>query len=54
MVRLFLQFAKNEAGATAIEYSLIAFGIGVAIVVAVISLGSDLNTSYTNIDNALQ
>ena len=35
-----LQFVRDENGATAIEYGLIAAGISVAIIVAVTSLGS--------------
>lgn len=46
------KFIKNEAGATAIEYGLIAAGIAVAIAVVVFALGSKLNTLFGNI-NAL-
>jgi pilus assembly protein Flp/PilA len=46
------KFLRSEAGATAIEYGLIAAGIAVAIAVVVFALGSKLNTLFSNI-NAL-
>jgi len=36
----FMSFCRNETGATAIEYGLIAAGISIAIIVAVTGLGS--------------
>lgn len=47
------KFLKNERGATAIEYALIAAGIAVAIIATVVGLGSQLNTTFTTVDNAL-
>ncbi|TAL35664.1 MAG: Flp family type IVb pilin [Alphaproteobacteria bacterium] len=47
------KFIKNEAGATAIEYGLIAAGIAVAIAVVVFALGSKLNTLFSNINTLL-
>jgi pilus assembly protein Flp/PilA len=47
-------FLKNESGATAIEYGLIAAGISVAIIVAVNGLGSTLNTNFTSISTQLK
>ena len=44
MRALVSRFAKDESGATAIEYGLIAAGIAVAILTAVGVLGSQLNT----------
>ena len=44
---LLSSFARNESGATAIEYGLIAAGISVAIVVVVQTLGTNLNTTFT-------
>ena len=38
-------FLKDESGATAIEYGLIAAGISVVIIAAVNSIGTTLNTS---------
>jgi pilus assembly protein Flp/PilA len=44
---------KCEAGATAIEYGLIAAGIAVAIAVVVFALGSKLNQLFSNINGML-
>lgn len=44
---------RDESGATAIEYGLIAAGIAVAIIVAVQTLGSNLNTTFTSVSSAL-
>jgi pilus assembly protein Flp/PilA len=49
-----LAFLKNESGATAIEYGLIAAGISVAIITVVAGLGSKLNTTFTSIQTALK
>jgi pilus assembly protein Flp/PilA len=53
MKKLFAKFAKDESGATAIEYGLIAAGISVAIIAVVTSLGTKLNSTFTSISNAL-
>lgn len=47
------RFLKNEDGATAIEYGLIAALIGVAIVGAVSALGDSLNGTFTNVSTEL-
>ena len=47
-------FLRNTAGATAIEYGLIAAGISLAIIATVNGLGSTLNTSYTSVNTALK
>ena len=49
----FVAFLKNDSGATAIEYGSIAAGISVAIIAVVYGLGSELNTTFTNVSNAL-
>jgi pilus assembly protein Flp/PilA len=49
-----LAFLKNESGATAIEYGLIAAGISVAIITVVAGLGSKLNITFTSIQTALK
>ena len=55
MMRItFEKFLRNEGGATAIEYGLIAAGIAVAIIVAVSNLGSSLNTTFTSVQTALK
>jgi pilus assembly protein Flp/PilA len=48
------KFAKDESGATAIEYGLIAAGISVAIITVVAGLGSKLNTTFTSVQTALK
>jgi pilus assembly protein Flp/PilA len=49
-----VSFLRDETGATAIEYGLIAAGIAVAIIVAVQSTGSSLNTTFTSVQTALK
>ena len=49
-----LNFVKDESGATAIEYGLIAAGISVAIIAVVQGLGSKLNTTFTSVQTALK
>ena len=46
-------FLKNESGATAIEYGLIAAGISVAIIGTVTTLGSRLTTTFSSVSSAL-
>ncbi|MEP7031826.1 MAG: Flp family type IVb pilin [Pseudolabrys sp.] len=53
MTRL-LAFFKDEKGATAIEYGLIAAGISVAIIVAVNSLGTSLNSTFNDVSTQLK
>jgi pilus assembly protein Flp/PilA len=48
------KFLSNESGATAIEYGLIAAGISVAIIVAVQTLGTNLNTTFSSVSTALK
>ena len=50
---VFKRFLRDESGATAIEYGLIAAGISVAIITVVGGLGSKLNTTFTSVKNAL-
>jgi pilus assembly protein Flp/PilA len=54
MKNLFVRFVKNESGATAIEYGLIAAGISVAIIAVVNGLGTQLNTTFTSITTSLK
>lgn len=49
-----VSFLKHEGGATAIEYALIAAGIGGAIVLAVGTLGGNVNAMWTRVSTALQ
>ena len=48
------RFFRDENGATAIEYGLIAAGISVAIIGVVGTVGSGLNTTFTSIAGALK
>ena len=54
MKTLVKRFAKDESGATAIEYGLIAAGISVAIITVVQGLGTKLNTTFANITSAIK
>ena len=54
MKSLILSFLKNESGATAIEYGLIAAGIAIAIITAVNGVGSQLSPVFTNISTSLK
>ena len=47
-------FLRDENGATAIEYGLIAAGISVAIITVVSQLGSSLNTTFDSVKGALK
>jgi pilus assembly protein Flp/PilA len=53
MNKLFAQFVKDESGATAIEYGLIAAGIAVAIIGALTTVGSNLTTMFTTVASSL-
>jgi len=50
---LIAKFMKDESGATAIEYGLIAAGISIAIVAVVQGLGTKLESTFTSVKNAL-
>jgi pilus assembly protein Flp/PilA len=52
MVKI-LKFLKDDNGATAIEYGLIAAGISVAIITVVGTLGTKLNTTFGKVSTAL-
>jgi pilus assembly protein Flp/PilA len=47
-------FVRDESGATAIEYGLIAAGISVAIITVVQGLGTKLSDTFTNITAAIK
>ena len=53
-MRTLFRFLRNDSGATAIEYGLIAAGISVAIIAVVQGLGSNLNTTFTSVSTALK
>ena len=52
-MKTFKRFAKDESGATAIEYGLIAAGISVAIITVVQGVGSKLTTTFDTIKTKL-
>jgi pilus assembly protein Flp/PilA len=54
MKNLILRFWRDQAGATAIEYGLIAAGISLAIIAVVNGLGSNLNDKFTSINSSLK
>jgi len=49
-----MQFLRDESGATAIEYGLIAAGIAVAIITVVQGLGSKLAVTFKSVSDNLQ
>ena len=53
MVRNLRAFLKDEFGATAIEYGLIAAGIALAIITVVKGVGTKLNTTFSSISTQL-
>ncbi len=53
MKTLVARFMKDESGATAIEYGLIAAGISVAFIAVVNGLGTKLNTTFGSISSQL-
>jgi len=54
MKSLISTFLKNESGATAIEYGLIAAGIAIAIITAVNGVGTALSGTFTSISTSLK
>lgn len=49
-----LNFLKDESGATAIEYGLIAAGIAVVIIATVNTIGSKINTNLDKVSTQLK
>ena len=54
MKNLVSRFVKDESGATAIEYALIATGIAIAIIAAVNGVGTALKTNFGVISTSLK
>lgn len=54
MLQLLARFGRDQSGATAIEYGLIAAGIAAVIIVAVNTLGSNLNTTFSSVSTQLK
>ena len=53
MKKIFERFLKDESGATAIEYALIAAGIALAIITAVNLVGTNLTAKFNSIASKL-
>jgi pilus assembly protein Flp/PilA len=53
MKNLIARFVKDESGATAIEYGLIAAGIALAIIAAVQGVGGKLTNTFTSVGAGL-
>ena len=54
MRQLLLRFHKDQSAATAIEYGLIAASISIAIVAAVLGVGTELNSTFGDVSSALK
>jgi pilus assembly protein Flp/PilA len=54
MKNVIARFVKDESGATAIEYGLIAAGISLAIIAVVNGLGTTLNAKFGSISTSLK
>ena len=54
MKNIVARFLKDDSGATAIEYGLIAAGIALAIIAAVQSVGTKLSTNFDSISTGLK
>jgi pilus assembly protein Flp/PilA len=54
MKNLIARFVKDESGATAIEYGLIAAGIAIAIITAVNGVGTSLSGKFNSVSTALK
>jgi pilus assembly protein Flp/PilA len=54
VVRLLAKFLRDETGATAIEYCLIACGIAFAIIAVVQGIGPTLSTKFTAVNSSLK
>jgi pilus assembly protein Flp/PilA len=53
MSKSVVRFLKDESGATAIEYGLIAAGISVAIIAVVQGLGTNLKSTFGAVQTAI-
>jgi pilus assembly protein Flp/PilA len=54
MSKIFARFAKDESGATAIEYGLIAALIAVGIIGAATTLGSQISATFGRVSDELE
>jgi len=54
LIGLRARFLSDEGGATSIEYAIIAGGLSIVIIVAVTSIGTTLNTTFTTLSTKLK
>jgi pilus assembly protein Flp/PilA len=54
MSKFITRFLKDESGATAIEYGLIAALIAVVIITAVTAVGGSLSNTFNNVSTAVE
>jgi pilus assembly protein Flp/PilA len=54
MTKFIARFAKDESGATAIEYGLIVALIAVVIIGTITTIGTSLKTKFTSVSDALK
>ena len=54
MNKFISRFLRDESGATAIEYGLIAAGIAVVIIAAVNTVGTNLTSTFNTVASSLQ
>lgn len=54
MSKIFARFLKNESGATAIEYGLIAALISVALIAGASTLGNSLSDTFNDISDKME
>ena len=54
MRHVFSKFLRDQSGATAIEYCLIAVGISIVIIAAVNGIGTTLSTNFTSVNSSLK
>jgi pilus assembly protein Flp/PilA len=54
MINLVKRFIRDESGATAVEYGLVAAGISVAIIAVMQGLGSRLNSTFSTVHDAFR
>ena len=54
MTKIFARLMKDESGATAIEYGLIAALISVALITGATALGGSLNNTFMNLKDKMQ
>lgn len=53
-MQILRQFTRDNSGATAIEYGLIASLIAVVIITGVTAVGTELSTAFTNLSGNLR